>query len=96
MGPEANKEIAEFFQERIEEENFFFPNNFEEWKKEVCEKIADAGFLIEGVDDYKERECYQNIEELMNLVEMVPLVKNFDREKDKKTIEMLTKRYRTK
>jgi len=83
LGPEANKEIMEFFQERIERENFFFPNNLKEWKREVCENVADAGFLVESIEDYKEKEYYQSIEELMNLIEMVPLVKNFDREKDR-------------
>jgi ubiquinone/menaquinone biosynthesis C-methylase UbiE len=96
LGPEANKELVEFFQGRIEKENFFFPSNFEEWKKEVCEKVADVGFLVESIDDYKEREYYRNVEELMNLIEMVPLVKNFDREKDKETVETLAKRYWSK
>ncbi|MEM1582226.1 MAG: hypothetical protein QXK89_06930 [Candidatus Bathyarchaeia archaeon] len=40
--------------------------------------FVDACLLIKGVDDYKEREYYQNVEELMDLIEMVPLVKNFD------------------
>jgi ubiquinone/menaquinone biosynthesis C-methylase UbiE len=96
LGPEANKEIAEFFQDRIEEENFFSPSNFREWKQEVCEKVVDAGFLVESVEDYKEKEYYKNVEKLMNLIEMVPLVKNFDRERDRKTVEALAKRYWSK
>jgi ubiquinone/menaquinone biosynthesis C-methylase UbiE len=91
LGPEANKEIAEFFQDRIEEENFFSPSNFREWKQEVCEKVVDAGFLVESIEDYKEKEYYKNVEELMNLIEMVPLVKNFSRERDKETVEALGK-----
>jgi len=65
-------------------------------KKEVCEKVVDAGFLVESIEDYKEKEHYKNVEELMNLIEMVPLVKNFDRIKDRETVEKLAKRYRSK
>jgi SAM-dependent methyltransferase len=87
LGPEANKEIAEFFPDRIEKENFFSPSNFREWKREVCEKVVDAGFLVES-----EKEYYKNVEELMNLIEMVPLIKDFDRERDRETVEALAKR----
>jgi hypothetical protein len=51
---------------------------------------------VESIDDYKEIEYYQSVEELMGLIEMVPLVKNFDREKDKETVEALAKRYLSK
>lgn len=93
LGPEANKEIMEFFPGRIEEENFFFPKNIENWKKEVCEKIANAGLLIESINNYKEKNYYQSVEELMNLIEIVPLVKNFDRVKDKEVVEKLAEKY---
>jgi ubiquinone/menaquinone biosynthesis C-methylase UbiE len=96
LGPEANKEILEFFQGRIEKESFFFPNNLEEWKREVHEKVMAGGLSVESIDDYKEIEYYQSVEELMGLIEMVPLVKNFDREKDKETVEALAKRYLSK
>jgi len=81
LGPEANKEIIEFFFERIEKESFFIPNNFREWKEEVCGKVVDAGFSVESVEDYEEKEYYKSVEEPMNLIEMAPLVKNFNREK---------------
>jgi hypothetical protein len=55
-----------------------------------------GGLSVESIDDYKEIEYYQSVEELMGLIEMVPLVKNFDREKDKETVEALAKRYLSK
>jgi SAM-dependent methyltransferase len=59
LGPEANKEIMEFFPERIERENFFFPHNAKGWKREVSEKLVDAGFSVESIEDYKEKERYK-------------------------------------
>jgi ubiquinone/menaquinone biosynthesis C-methylase UbiE len=35
LGPNASKEIAEFFRERIERSSFFFPRNPKRWKKEA-------------------------------------------------------------
>jgi SAM-dependent methyltransferase len=96
LGPEANKEIAEFFPARIEKESFFLPTNLEEWKKEVSKKVANVGFSVESIDDYKEKEYHSSEEELMNLIEMVPLVRNFDREKDKEVIGTLARKYRNK
>jgi len=79
LGPQSRREIFEFFPERIEIENFFFPNNLNEWKQEVTEPIERAGFIVSEVQDYKENDYYSNEDELMDLIEMVPLVKNFDR-----------------
>ncbi|UCD96889.1 MAG: class I SAM-dependent methyltransferase, partial [Candidatus Bathyarchaeota archaeon] len=44
LGPDADREIKEFFPERIESENFFFPQNPARWKQEVCEEALQAGF----------------------------------------------------
>lgn len=93
LGPAANREVVEFFRERIERESFFFPKNLKEWKQEVCEKNEDAGFTVESIEDFMEKEHYRSIEEFMNLIEMVPLVKSFDREKDRETVESLARRY---
>lgn len=93
LGPEANREVVEFFRERIERESFFFPKNPDDWKKEVCEKVENAGFSAESIEDFREKEYYRSVEDLMNLIEMVPLVKDFDREKDRETVESLAKRY---
>ncbi len=96
LGLEADKEILEFFPERIEKENFFFPKNLTKWKQEVCEEYKDTSFVINSIEDYKEKEYYKNEDELMDLIEMVPLVKNFDREKDRKKISQLAEKYREK
>lgn len=96
LGPEADKEILEFFPERIEKENFFFPKDLRKWKQEVCEEYKDTSFVINSIEDYKEEEYYKNEGELMDLIEMVPLVKDFDREKDRRRVSQLAEKYRGK
>ena len=96
LGPEADKEVKEFFPKRIEKENFFFPKSLREWKQEVCEHIIEVGFIVSNIRGYKEEDYYENEEELMDLIEMVPLVKNFDRKKDRKKIRELAEKYGTK
>jgi ubiquinone/menaquinone biosynthesis C-methylase UbiE len=94
LGPEADKEIKGFFPDRIEEENFFFTKDIKKWKDEVCEKVIDVGFTVEEIDDYKEDDYHKDEEELMDNIEMVPLVKNFDRGKDRSIIDELVNKYR--
>jgi len=96
LGPEASKEIPEFFPDRIERENFFFPKNLKEWQEETCKDIKDAGFVVTNIKDHKEKEYYQSEEELMDLIEMVPLVRNFDRKKDRERINELAEKYKEK
>ncbi len=96
LGPEAGREIKEFFPERIEKENFFFPKNLREWKQEVCEHIIEAGFIVSSIRDYKEEEYHKNEKDLMDYIEMVPLVMNFDRKKDRKKIRELAEKYGSK
>lgn len=93
LGPEADKEIVEFFPERIETENFFFPNNLSEWKQEVAEPVKRTGFIVSEVQDYREDDYYCSEDELMDLIEMVPLVKNFDRKKDRMLVKKLAEKY---
>lgn len=93
LGPDADKEIKEFFPERIEKGNFFFPKCLRRWKREVCEGIIDAGFAVSDIEDYKEANYYENEEELMDLIEMVPLVRRFDRKKDREKIKELAEKY---
>jgi SAM-dependent methyltransferase len=94
LGPEADKEILEFFPERIETENFFFPKDLKEWKQEVSEPIERAGFIILDVREYKEIDFYESEDELMDLIEMVPLVKDFDRERDRTLVKNLAEKYK--
>lgn len=93
LGPEASKEIKEFFPKRIEKENFFFPRSLKAWKQEVCEDISRAGFTISNIQDYKEEDYYESEQELMDLIEMVPLVRRFDRKKDRDKIKALAEEY---
>ncbi|MEM1587309.1 MAG: hypothetical protein QXX99_06570 [Candidatus Bathyarchaeia archaeon] len=90
------RRLQNFSKEELKKKVSSFLIILESGRKKYVKKVVGAGFLIEGVDDYKEREYYQNIEELMDLIEMVPLVKNFDGEKDRETVENLAKRYWTK
>lgn len=93
LGPEADKEIGEFFPDRIEEENFFIPRNPKLWKEEAYGEIAEAGFTIINIEDHKRKDYHQNEEEVMDLIEMVPLVRDFDRGKDRERIEELADKY---
>ncbi len=93
LGPEANKEIKEFFPKRIEKKNFCFPKNLKKWKQEVCEDIKDTGFRVSSIEDYKEDKHYENEEGVMDIIEMVPLVKDFDRQKDREKIRRLAEKY---
>jgi len=93
LGPDADKEIKEFFPERIEKESFFVPKDLRNWKREVCEGIIEAGFAVSDIDYFKEADYYENEEELMDLIEMVPLVRRFDRKKDREKIKELAERY---
>jgi len=93
LGPDSDKEIKEFFPERIEKENFFFPKDLKQWKQEVCEDIIEAGFTITDIDDYKETNYYENQEELMDLIEMIPLVRDFDRKEDEMQVRKLVAKY---
>jgi ubiquinone/menaquinone biosynthesis C-methylase UbiE len=96
LGPQADKEILEFFPERIETDSFFFPKNPRKWKKEVSEPIEKTGFIISDVQDFTEDDYYQSEEELMHVIEMVPLVKDFDRNKDRRLVKRLAEKYRKK
>jgi len=94
LGPDADKEIKEFFPERIESENFFIPKNITKWQEEVCKNITDAGFIINDIEEHVEKEHFQNEEELIDIIEMVPLVKDFDRKSDGKIVKNLAEKYR--
>ena len=94
LGPDANREFVEFFKDRIDRESFLFPRSLSRWKDEVSEGIASAGFAVESVSDFREDEYHADAGELINLAEMVPLVKDFDRQKDRKTVEALARKYR--
>jgi len=93
LGPDASREIAEVFQERIERSSFFIPKNPKEWKKEASQHILETGLTIQSMEDYMENRFYKNETELMNLIEMVPIVKNFDRVRDRRTVHELAKKY---
>jgi ubiquinone/menaquinone biosynthesis C-methylase UbiE len=94
LGPQASREIAEFFQGRIERSSFFFPKNPKRWKMEASQHIMEAGFTILSMKDYVENRYHKDETELMNLIEMVPLVKDFDRVGDRRTIQELAKKYK--
>jgi SAM-dependent methyltransferase len=96
LGPEGSKEILSIFPDRYDEGAFFFPKNPRRWKKEVAEEIQASGFSEMRLNDYKGRSYYLSVESLVNLIEMVPLVKDFDRRKDIDKLERFSKEYGTK
>lgn len=93
LGPDADREIVEFFPDRYEEENFFLPKDPANWREEVSGGISKFGFCDIKIEDYKSKDYYRNKEEIMDLIEMVPLVKNFDRENDSKKLDDFVDRY---
>lgn len=93
LGPEADKEIAEFFPDRIEKDSFFFARSLEGWKEEVCREVRAAGFVVDSVAEHRQYDYYRDEEELADLIEMVPLVRDFGRQKDRQMIEKLAARY---
>ena len=96
LGPDADQEIKEFFGDRIEIESFCIPKVMHKWKEEICEEVVDAGFTIEGIEDYREGEHFRDEEDLMDTIEMVPLVKDFDRSKDRGIVKALVEKYGAK
>jgi ubiquinone/menaquinone biosynthesis C-methylase UbiE len=93
LGSQADKENLEFFPERIETGNFF-PRDSKGLKQEVSEPVEKTGFIISDVQDYKENDYYSSEDEIMDLIEIVPLVKDFDRKKDRKLVKRLAEKYR--
>lgn len=93
LGPDSDREIIEFFPDRCEEESFFFPEDPVNWKKEVTEKINELAFCNIKIEDYKSKDYYKNKEEIMDLIEMVPLLKDFDRKKNSEKINELVEKY---
>ena len=92
LGPEADREIRECFPRRIERRASSLLET-RDWKQEVCEDIVKVGFVVSSVDDYWEADYYESEEDLMDLIEMVPLVRQFDRRKDRAKIEELVETY---
>jgi SAM-dependent methyltransferase len=92
LGPDANREVREFFPDRIDLSSYFFPEDPESWKDEVCEEVKEAGFIVLEVEDHTE-VTFQSEEELIDLIEMVPLVEGFDRTKDWKIVQKLIELY---
>jgi len=94
LGPDADQEIKEFFPDRYEEENFFLPKDPVHWRKEVVEEVSKVGFDEVKIEDYRRKDHYRSKEEIMDLIEMVPLVKDFNREKDSLKVDDFIDRYR--
>jgi SAM-dependent methyltransferase len=92
LGPEANKEVLEFFPDRIDRSSFFFPKDLMSWKEEISQVVEGVGFTVREVKDHIE-VTHQSEEDLMDLIEMVPLVEDFDREKDRKMMQKIAEKY---
>lgn len=95
LGPEADKEIREFFPNRIVQENFCLPKHPSRWHDETAAPVEQTGFALDEVTDHKQYDYYQGSDGIMDLIEMVPLVENFDREADLPTVEKLVEKYNT-
>ncbi len=93
LGPRADREIAEFFPHRLESSNFFFPEDPQSWTDEVSNRVKKTGFRVTGVQEYETKDYYRSEHEVADLIEMVPLVKGFDRKKDGEVIRQLARKY---
>ena len=95
LGPESDKEIREFFSNRIIEENFCLPKYLNRWHDEITAPVEQTGFVIDEVTEHKQYDFYDDVNGVMDLIEMVPLVENFDRDMDRSTVEKLAEKYGT-
>lgn len=95
LGPESDKEIREFFPTRIIKENFFLPQHPDRWRDEICIPDQQTGFAVDEITDHKQYNYYQGVDGIMDLIEMVPLVDNFDRITDRPTVERLVEKHDT-
>ncbi|UCC12903.1 MAG: class I SAM-dependent methyltransferase [candidate division WOR-3 bacterium] len=95
LGPESDKEIREFFSNRIIEENFCLPKHPNRWHDEIAAPVEQTGFAIDEATDHKQYDYYDGIDGVMDLIEMVPLVENFDRDIDRPIVEKLVEKYNT-
>ena len=95
LGPESDKEIREFFSNRIIEENFCLPKYLNRWHDEITAPVEQTGFVIDEVTEHKQYDFYDDVNGVMDLIEMVPLVENFDRDMDRPTVEKLAEKHGT-
>lgn len=89
------RRLLSFSQIGLRKTIFFIPECLSTWKEEVVQKIKNVGFIVESMEDYKEKEYYSE-EEVMDLIEMVPLVRDFNRKKDRKRISELAEKHKEK
>jgi SAM-dependent methyltransferase len=95
LGPESDKEIREFFPNRIIEENFCLPKHPNRWHDEIAAPVEETGFAIDEVTEHKQYSFYDGIDGVMDLIEMVPLVENFNRGTDRPIVEKLIEKHNT-
>ena len=92
LGPQTRKEVAEFFPKRLERDSFFFPRDPMKWKLEPVRRARRIGFKGIALEEHLET-YYQTKDELCDLIEMVPLVKGFDRLRDARIIGQIRRKY---
>jgi SAM-dependent methyltransferase len=90
-GPKDCLEIADFFGDRYAEKK----GPLTGWKEKEIKKHEKVGFIGLELNDFDMIDYYPK-EDLIDVIEFVPLVKDFDRKKDGKTIDEIEKRYDTK
>jgi SAM-dependent methyltransferase len=86
LGPDNDKEILALFPDRFAKDAFFSLQNRKEWVREVVAEKRRCGFSEAKLMAYKGKSYYAGVDDLMDLIEMVPLVKDFDRERDREKI----------
>jgi len=87
-GPRDCSEIAEFFGDRYAEKK----GPLTSWKEKEIKKHEKVGFIGLELNAFDVIDYYTK-ENLIDIIEFVPLVNDFDRKKDKKIIDEIEKRY---
>lgn len=94
QAPNDYPEIAQAFGDRYTIETPTWNVNPDNWKEEDVGRHEDVGFKKVCLTEYSVTQFYST-EDLMDLIEFVPLVKDFDREKDKEKITKIESKHNT-
>jgi SAM-dependent methyltransferase len=93
LGPDSDREFREFFPDRVDLENFFVQRNEASWKTEIAARLDGSGLAVSAIKDFHETTRLASVDDLLDYIEMIPLLLNFDRSRDRSAVEAFAKRY---
>jgi ubiquinone/menaquinone biosynthesis C-methylase UbiE len=71
-----------------------FEKKASELFEKCCQDLKESGFKIITADQYDTIEYYANMNDIIFLLEHTPIVPEFDKQKDKKYLHELEKKYK--